>query len=392
MTVNAEAPATNSKLCGDRDLMADKTTRIIGLDLVRAAAIAAVLLAHMWNLTATWWPATWVLRVGGFVGVEAFFALSGFLVGGILYRSLVGGTLSLGRFWRRRCLRTIPAYVVFLTLNLLFARRFYGVTMSWPELGTYLLYVQNLGWQHPPLFPEAWSLAVEEWFYLVAPLLLLGFTRLLSNRWAYMAMAGLLVVVPLIYRLAFVAITEPSWDDGVRKIVLLRLDAIGVGVLVAGLHAQGCFEDRRVRSLSAALGTMLFMLSVVAYWRAASEGGLDMSYAMRTWLLSLCPLGAALTLPLFARIEHLPGHVVSLLVRWLAVISYSAYLCNLLILQVLMVSGRLRSLHPIWQVLLFLVGTLTVATAGYLAVERPFMQLARRLDAEQSQRSAQPRL
>ena len=374
--------------CGDRDLMADKTTRIIGLDLVRAAAIAAVLLAHMWNLTVTWWPATWVLRVGGFVGVETFFALSGFLVGGILYRSLVGGTLSLGRFWRRRWLRTSPAYVVFLTLNLLFARRFYGVTMSWPELGTYLLYVQNLGWQHPSLFPEAWSLAVEEWFYLVAPLLLLGFARLLPNRCAYMAMAGLLVALPLVYRLAFVAVTDPSWDDGVRKIVLLRLDAIGVGVLVAGLYEHGFFACRRVRNVSAAIGAVLFMLSVVSYWITAPEAGFDISYAARTWLLFVCPLGAALTLPLLARVEHLPGRVVSSLVRWLAVISYSAYLCNLLILQVLMASGRLRSLHPVWQVFLFLVGTLALATASYLVVERPFMRLARRVDAAQSQRSA----
>ena len=101
--------------------MADNTARIIGLDLVRAAAIAMVLLAHMSELTGARWPATWVFRVGGLIGVETFFALSGFLVGGILYRSLVGGTFSLPRFWRRRWLRTIPAYLFFLALNVLFA-------------------------------------------------------------------------------------------------------------------------------------------------------------------------------------------------------------------------------------------------------------------------------
>jgi peptidoglycan/LPS O-acetylase OafA/YrhL len=109
-------------------------------------------------------------------------------------------------------------------------------------------------------------------------------------------------------------------------------------------------------------------------------------YDVRNRRPVLCPLGAALTLPLCARVEHLPGHVVSLLVRWLAVISYSVYLCNLLILQVLMASGRLRSLHPVWQIVLFFAGTLTMATVSYLVVERPFMRLARRLDAEQPQR------
>lgn len=208
------------------------------------------------------------------------------------------------------------------------------------------------------MFPEAWSLAVEEWFYLVAPFLLLGLARFLPSRWAFMAMAGLLVAFPLIHRLAVVAVNDPSWDHGVRKIVLLRLDAIGVGVLVAGLHAQGLFAGRRMRNASAALGAFLFMLSALAYcyWRADSEARLDTSYVARTWLLFLCPLGAALTLPLFARVEHLPGHVVSSLVHWLAVISYSTYLCNFLIVQVLMVSGRLRSLHPVWQIVLFFAG------------------------------------
>jgi len=174
--------------------------------------------------------------------------------------------------------------------------------------------------------------------------------------------------------------------------VLLRLDAIGVGVLVAGVHAQGFFAGRRVRNVSAALGAALLVMSVIAYWRAAPSGGLDMSYAARTWLLFLCPLGAALTLPLFARVEHLPGRMVSALVRWLAVISYSAYLCNLFVLKFLMTSERLGGLPPVWQMFLFLVGTLTVATTSYLTVERPFMRLARRLDAEQPQRYSHPRL
>ena len=128
--------------------MAELTQRIIGLDLVRAAAIAMVLVAQMVELTASQWLATWFFTLGGLVGVETCFALRGVLVGGILFRRHVGGTLSLGRCWRRRWLRTIPANYAVLTIQLLLTKRLTGLAVSWPEW-PYLLYLQNLGWQHP---------------------------------------------------------------------------------------------------------------------------------------------------------------------------------------------------------------------------------------------------
>ena len=141
-------------------------------------------------------------------------------------------------------------------------------------------------------------------------------------------MACRLIVLPLIYRLAFIAVTDPSWDSGVRKIVLLRLDAIGVGVLVAGLCEQGVFAERRVRNLSAALGAVLLIMSVLAYWAHAAADELHSS----------SPAG-------------------------------DCEACTL--------SGR-------WSCSLWAHGR--SQPQATLAVERPFMRLARRLDAGEPQR------
>jgi peptidoglycan/LPS O-acetylase OafA/YrhL len=349
--------------------------RIPGLDLVRATAISLVLLSHMALFTARVWAPTSLLSVCGLPGVEIFFALSGYLIGGILYRSHVAGALSPPKFWRRRWLRTFPAYLVFFSINRYFWIRLAGPTaLDW----RYLVYLQNFNWPHPPFFQEAWSLAMEEWFYLLAPLLLVGLTLLLPRKRAFLGMASLLIGLPLIYRLLLVAYTDPSWDEGVRKIVLLRFDAIGLGVLMAYLHHEGYFAKRSVRRWLGLAGALLLSVSMAVSFAAIFTGQVDTSYFTRTWLLFICPLGAALTLPFFARITHLPGQLFSGAVRHLALISYSAYLCNGLIY--LLITNMLRHLPAAWQAVLFLGGTLLVATISYWVVERPFIRWYRRLD------------
>jgi peptidoglycan/LPS O-acetylase OafA/YrhL len=361
--------------------MSRAAERIIGLDLVRAAAIIMVLLAHMAILPAI--PKSISLRIGecGLVGVETFFALSGFLVGGILYRSYTRRSLSLVRFWRLRWLRTVPAYLVYLLLNAIYVGRYKAI--SWSEIWPFLLYVQNLCWPHPYFFPEAWSLAVEEWFYLLAPLLLIGSSWCLPARRGFMSMACILMVLPLVARCVFVAFADPSWDEGVRKVALFRLDAIGVGVLIACFNEEGAFENRAIRQTLAILGLALVIFCVGFVWSSSPSH----SFFARTGLLFVCPLGAALMLPLFARITTLPGRFVPAAIRWIATISYSAYLCNMLVRSVVM-NSRFQWIPPAWQVVLYLVGTLTVATLSYMIVERPFMQLAKRLDSSSQSPSA----
>src|SRR5205809_2071944 len=142
-----------------------------GLDLLRALAIIVVVIYHA-ALFGFKLPG----RVDrfGWIGVDLFFVLSGYLIGGQLLASRISNPASripLGRFLARRALRILPAYLVVLAI--------YFLLPSWREypemfpLWKFLLSVQNIGLRGGTAFSHAWSLAVEDQFYLLLPLVLL---------------------------------------------------------------------------------------------------------------------------------------------------------------------------------------------------------------------------
>src|ERR1700685_4034092 len=131
--------------------------RKIGLDYLRAAAILCVVTAHTAEPNAR--------GALGFIGVEIFFVLSGYLIGGILLASCSrhGNMASwpiLRDFWMRRWLRTVPNYFLFIPVYIA-AEHF-----RWKRpLLMYATFTQNLTWPISRFFGVSWSLTVEEWFY-----------------------------------------------------------------------------------------------------------------------------------------------------------------------------------------------------------------------------------
>ncbi|HEU5144675.1 MAG TPA: acyltransferase family protein [Dermatophilaceae bacterium] len=158
---------------------------IQGLDGLRALAIAAVLVFH---LNAPWLP-------GGFLGVDVFFVVSGFLITTLLVREHERtGRIAFGQFWVRRARRLLPALVVCVTVSVLIARLVSGdllvhvgrqvtgaltFSTNWVEITAGTSYFDQTA---PQLFMNFWSLAVEEQFYLVWPLATLLLVRLARAR------------------------------------------------------------------------------------------------------------------------------------------------------------------------------------------------------------------
>jgi len=303
--------------------------RVFGLDLLRALAVLLVLGGHA---TFMFLPLTSALDgwwLAGQLGVELFFVLSGFLIGGILIDEFRSGRFRLKRFWTRRWLRTLPNYFLFLALNIVLYR---AVHEDWPQFAAYLVFMQNFAWPHPQLFPEAWSLSVEELFYLIAPLVVLALGR--SVRWRGSLVAWLLLAIAFIsaIRIGYVLWYDPSWDAGVRKVALVRLDAFIYGVIAVWFYAVRGMSMRSCRLIAIA-GFFGIAVSALAYLLLPR----DDNFFARTFLFNLVSASLAALLP-FAAGWHGPQLPQSLrsCVRRVALWSYSLYLCQLGVMRCMM--------------------------------------------------------
>ena len=145
--------------------------RVFGLDLLRSIAILGVLFAHYFVVLYGHVPALRVLGHGGFYGVELFFVLSGFLIGGILMRSGsdFGRTAKIGVFYIRRWFRTLPLFWLFLIINILLEFFLRGHHLTFSEILGHGFFLRGFSAFHFSFFLESWSLAIEEWFYLLFP-------------------------------------------------------------------------------------------------------------------------------------------------------------------------------------------------------------------------------
>ncbi|WP_244304524.1 acyltransferase family protein [Leucobacter viscericola] len=157
------------------------TARFAGLDGLRAIAVALVLVYHLFP----------TLLPGGFLGVDVFFAISGFLITSLLLRELnQHGKIRLVAFWRRRARRLLPALALVLlvctTLALLVGGDLlFGIGSQITGAALFMsnwLFIANgadyFARDTPELFRNTWSLSIEEQFYILLPLLLLALWRL----------------------------------------------------------------------------------------------------------------------------------------------------------------------------------------------------------------------
>lgn len=169
--------------------------RLNGLDTLRALAITLVFMYH-YMVFVSHEPTFGWLSVVGWVGVDLFFVLSGYLIANQLLgqlqrnRATDGGDqamsgngnhrLSLLAFYARRALRTWPAFWLVLAAYFLFPAIMGGKTP--PPLWRFLTFTQNIGLRPGTAFSHAWSLCIEEQFYLLLPLVLLAALKLGARR------------------------------------------------------------------------------------------------------------------------------------------------------------------------------------------------------------------
>lgn len=212
--------------------------RVRQLDVLRGIAILLVLgfhsPVHPDAFGPLLEPLMTVWRRCGWVGVDLFFVLSGFLVSGLLFREHARhGRLRLGHFLIRRGLKIYPAFYVFMALTL-GAWMALGHAVAWRPVLTTAAFLQNY-FEPLPYWRHTWSLAIEEHFYLLVGLVLLLLSRARTQdpfRGLVPLYVGLVVVLQL-FRFAALRF-HPTFSEMVHMFPThLRLDALLFGVVLS---------------------------------------------------------------------------------------------------------------------------------------------------------------
>ena len=244
--------------------MARSAGRALGyqpaFDGLRALAIGLVVLVHVYR-----WPA------GGYLGVDLFFVLSGFLITSLLLEERDRhGDVSLTRFYGRRALRLFPALWVFLAASALI---FAGLSS---HAGTHLkgfvqgfTYTTNLGvvfHSFDSSYQTLWSLAIEEQFYLVWPAVLLVALWLGASR---LGLAVVVFGVALAEASARFFLTPAHVPQRFGWETVTRFDSILIGCVAGLLSASASPAARgvvkRLRSQAAFVAALVVMASLVVW-------------------------------------------------------------------------------------------------------------------------------
>src|SRR5512133_2331500 len=266
-----------------------------GLDLLRALAIIVVVIYHA-ALFGFKLPG----RVDrfGWIGVDLFFVLSGYLIGGQLLALLARDQrINLGRFFTRRALRIMPAYFAVLAIYFLLPPWREYAEMSQP-LWKFLLSVQNIALHGGTAFSHAWSLAVEDQFYLALPFLLL----FLYRRPRAAILVPCLIVIGGIALRTVLAAQNPSTNGGVSfrgfqawiyYPTWTRLDPLVFGVLIAAIEK---FRPRLWEWLSnVAIWLWLPALALIVFALWLGEGD-HINFTACVWQFPLVATGMAVLL------------------------------------------------------------------------------------------------
>jgi peptidoglycan/LPS O-acetylase OafA/YrhL len=303
----------------------NRLSYITGLDGIRAIAVMAVLFYHA--------GAPWAL--GGFLGVETFFVLSGFLITSLLFAEWRStGRIDLRNFWLRRARRLLPAVWLLLlvlpVLAVLLARdalprlredipaAFFYIT-NWVYIVREIPYFDAFG--RPPLLQQLWSLAVEEQFYVLWPVLLLLLIRTLKNdRYKLMAATFFLVALSSIW----MAVLYSPDGDPLR--IYYGTDTRAAGFLMGALLAMIWSPQTRSSTGSslrmelsgwAGLLALLILYNQLNEFQAFLYRGGTLVTALASALLIV---GAASPDTLLGRLLETP------VLRWIGSRSYSIYL------------------------------------------------------------------
>ena len=332
-----------------------KRNRIAGLDVIRTAAVSLVIFDHcsfMFNplqklpvIGVVVVAFTTLNEILGYFGVELFFVLSGFLISSILF-SMLDESKSFKQiitvFLYSRWLRTLPNYFLFILINYLL---FLGLNISVKFDFRFLLFLQNFLTPHPVFFKEAWSLSVEEWFYLLLVILssfLFVFLKVETKR-VFIISVCLFIITSLLIKGVFIYSHmnyRYSFDEYFRKIVVFRFDAVAIGVFGFWLSKYYFVWWNKFKELLFAAAIILipvsfyFFFEIYKYdYKLYKQDNTIYFFTAEFYTLIWSFLILAM-FPYFNSLLSFKSAKLNQFFEFFSKISYSLYLCNFPLLSV----------------------------------------------------------
>jgi peptidoglycan/LPS O-acetylase OafA/YrhL len=339
--------------------------RNFGLDIARALAITLVFSNHLMGVMGIRMGVFWYLA---YLGVDIFFALSGFLIGGILIDMCDKdrGALTFSQtllFLIRRWLRTVPLYFVALLANFIVGKYILRTvhSLNWK----YLLWLQSFN-EHPQsFFGESWSLCIEEWFYFLFALGLAVFTSLVPKRYLSLRQKVLWFTLLFIAVITILRITLSDYNYLEFNVTIFRLDAIAYGVLFAIANK---FYKIEFNSIWIGLLALVFSTSGILLFLSHDKiGNIYMLYYNLAGIgLGLSVFFLKLTSDWFRKHSYWAG------ITFISKVSYSIYLFNLIIIFLMSHFLRHWTTNTVLTIFCFFA-TILLSFCTYKFIEVPFL-------------------
>ncbi len=358
--------------------------RNFGLDVLRAIAITLVVLSHITYLFVQESHNHFVLliRTLGAVGVDLFFVLSGFLIGGLLLKEIGKQRNKFSHlitFWKRRWLRTLPNYFLVLLINILL---FYIYSEDFVDsFGLYFVFLQNFSGPHPGFFTEAWSLSIEEYAYLILPAVIFcAFFMFKQHQklvffWTTFATILALLLLKVQFYFEADIVSYKDWSAGFRKVVIYRLDAIYLGFILIYLMRQFPEFFKNLKFLFLFLGASIFIGVHFLIYILQLQPQTDLGFYVFIYLASIS-ISCALVFPYAVHMKR--STLFDTLVYFISTRSYAIYLINF---SVILLS--IQYFIPVDSISIFFKGilcilylTLTVGLSNiiYVYFEKPILR------------------